>query len=119
VDITRPTPLEKPDKISYYASSFGMAKLNDEMKLTFEMRDCLTRCWLKVGSGGGGGVGEKEGKGDGNGDVSGDMVVRSDGQNDTLDGKDPGSVSGMGSVSGRFLTPDVTDLMGSEWRLLR
>ena len=78
-----------------------MAGLNDEMKrICAILRDHTIRCWLR-------------------------MDVKEEGADikestSTSDASVGSSESGEGSdIKGRFLTSDQTDLMGSEWRLLR
>lgn len=89
-DQSKPLPADKADQVLYFPSSLSMAGLNDEMKRICSISDHTIRCWLRM-----------------------DVVKEEKG----VDGEESHS-SGSG-FKGRFLTSDRTDLMGSEWRLLR
>ena len=139
-DSAKPYPTVDPDKTIYFPSSFSMTTLNEEMKTTFNLRAFQTRCWLEIKPSidndsntnlnvKGGVTGSEESNADVDVDVN-------DSNNECME-PDPVSLgpimaTATASTSSegkkkegeefnryRYLTSDVTDLMGSQWRLLR
>ena len=117
-DATKPIPSEEPDKVIYFPSSFSMTTLNEEMKTTFALRSFQTRCWLesrpKINNDIN--LSEKElinGSRKCSRNKDGDGVgERSNRERKEKENKEKEEVN-------RFLTSDITDLMCSDWRLLR
>ena len=123
-DATKPIPSEEPDKVIYFPSSFSMTTLNEEMKTTFALRSFQTRCWLesrpKINSD----InlsenevinGSRKSSRDKDEDRDGDAVREKNGR----ERKEKGKENGEKEEVNRFLTSDITDLMCSDWRLLR
>ena len=101
-----------------------MTTLNEEMKTTFALRSFQTRCWLesrpKINSD----InlsenevinGSRKSSRDKDEDRDGDAVREKNGR----ERKEKGKENGEKEEVNRFLTSDITDLMCSDWRLLR
>jgi hypothetical protein len=133
-DSAKPYPTVDPDKTIYFPSSFSMTTLNEEMKTTFNLRAFQTRCWLEIkpstDNDSNSNLNGKEGV-NGSEESNADVDVH-DSHNECME-PDPvslGPITASTSSEGkkkegeefnryRYLTSDVTDLMGSNWRLLR
>ena len=141
-DSAKPYPTVDPDKTIYFPSSFSMTTLNEEMKTTFNLRAFQTRCWLETKSSiDSDSSSNINGKGGVNGSEESNADVDVDNSNNECMEPDPVSLgpftaTATASTSSerkkkkkdgegeefsqyRYLTSDVTDLMGSNWRLLR
>jgi hypothetical protein len=138
-DSAKPYPTVDPDKTIYFPSSFSMTTLNEEMKTTFNLRAFQTRCWLEIKpsieNDSNSNLNGKEGV---NGSEESNADVDVDDSNNKCMEPDPvslGPITATATASTssqgkkkkegeefsryRYLTSDVTDLMGSNWRLLR
>ena len=138
-DSAKPYPTVDPDKTIYFPSSFSMTTLNEEMKTTFNLRAFQTRCWLEIKASidndSNSNLNGKEGV---NGCEESNADVDVDDSNNKCMEPEPvslGPITAMATASTssegkkkkegeefsryRYLTSDVTDLMGSNWRLLR
>ena len=119
-DANKPIPSEEPDKVIYFPSSFSMTTLNEEMKTTFALRSFQTRCWLesrpKINSDIN--LSEKEVI---NGSRKSSRDKDEDGDGDGVEERSSREEKEKenGEKENRFLTSDITDLMCSDWRLLR
>ena len=97
----------KPDKIVYYPSSFNLSNFNDEVRRTMKISNGSTRLWVAATS-----MRSLPSHSNGNGDGG-------SGGSNGGSSKRARMVGEEKAFSGRLMTADITDLMGSPWRLLR